>query len=408
MIARSVAPGLYAREVTPPPPAELRTAVPAMVGLVRMAQDGRLSPAGLAPLAEGVWLALPAGAVAAGPPRVAPPLQRWREFVTAYPWAAQASFLAHAAHGFFANGGELCYVLPIVFAGGVSARDALAAGLELLAPLDAVDLVCAPDLARFDAVTLHRLQRALLDHCAACGDRVAILDAPGDASPDALLRHIEGLESANGAIYYPWVGVAEGDRVAYVPPCGHVAGVYARGDARAGVHKAPANEPLEGVLGLAQALDAARIGELNTQGVNCLRSFPARGVRVWGARTLSREPAWTYVNVRRLFLTAGRWVARSLVMATFEPNDPRLWARIGRELTAYCEGLYAAGALKGASAEEAYFVRCDLDTNPPEVRERGELIAELGLAPSVPNEFVVVRIVHTAGGATFAGAAGPA
>jgi phage tail sheath protein FI len=134
-----------------------------------------------------------------------------------------------------------------------------------------------------------------------------------------------------------------------------------------------------------------------------LRAFPGRGIRVWGARTLSSDPAWTYVSVRRLFLTACRWIERNMVGAVFEPNDPRLWTRISRELTAYFNDLFRQGALQGRTPQEAFYIKCDAETNPLEIREAGSVITEIGLAPGLPNEFVIVRIIHGASGVTITG-----
>ena len=184
----------------------------------------------------------------------------------------------------------------------------------------------------------------------------------------------------------------------HVPPCGHIAGVYARTDAWTGIHKAPANEALEGVLDLETQLARPDQERLNAKGINCLCAFPGRGIRVWGARTLSQRPEWAYINVRRLFLTAGRWVERRMADVAFEPNDIRLWTRIERDLTAYFETLFRHGVLKGNTPEEAFFVTCDAETNPPEVRDTGCAVTEIGLAPAVPNEFVVVRIIHGTSG----------
>jgi phage tail sheath protein FI len=184
--------------------------------------------------------------------------------------------------------------------------------------------------------------------------------------------------------------------------------VYALNDQRVGVHKAPANDELAGVLDLEFNLNNAQQGELNPHGVNCLRAFPGRGIRVWGARSLSHEPAWTYVSVRRLFLTAGRWIERALAGATFEPHDLRLWVRIERELSDYFNQLFRRGALKGGTAEQAFYVKCDDETNPPEAQEAGLVITEIGLAPATPNEFVVVRLVHGAGGVSISGPVQPA
>src|SRR5262249_33945356 len=145
----------------------------------------------------------------------------------------------------------------------------------------------------------------------------------------------------------------------YLPPCGHVAGIYSRNDQQTGVHKAPANEPVDGVLDLRANLADDQIGRLYTEGGNCLRAVPGRGIRVWGARTLSGDPEWQSVGARRVFLTMGRWLERFLTELTYEPNDVRLWVRIMREVTAYLDGLFQRGALKGRAPDEAFFVKCD-------------------------------------------------
>ncbi len=172
-----------------------------------------------------------------------------------------------------------------------------------------------------------------------------------------------------------------------------------------GVHKAPANFVLNGVVDLSLNLSNANQESLNPThqagGVNCLRILPGRGIRVWGARTLSQDANWCYVNVRRLFLTVGRWVERNLTNFTFEPNDLMLWIRIERELTAYLETLLAQGALQGNSPQEAFYIKCDAETNPPEVLDRGMVITEIGLAPTVPSEFIVVRLIQGETGVTL-------
>jgi phage tail sheath protein FI len=182
----------------------------------------------------------------------------------------------------------------------------------------------------------------------------------------------------------------------FVPPCGHVAGVIARTDALGGVFKPPANAEIQGAIDLDADLDAESLGLLNEAGVNCLRAFPARGIRLWGARTPSAAPEWRYLNVRRLVLTIVRWIDLNMAWAAFEPNEPRLWVRIQRELTTYLTKLLSAGALKGSTPDQAFYVKCDLETNPPEVRELGQVITEIGLAPLSPAEFIIVRIIHRA------------
>lgn len=370
-------PGVYREDVFLAPAAELRTGVPAFLGL---AETGAVN--------------------------TPHELTLWPQFGEEFGAPLSDGYLAYAVRGFFENGGQLCYVVRLDDA--LPPEESLREGLEVLAPLDTVDLVCAPDVMT-NAAWATVLQQMVLDHCQATGDRFAILDALPNVTVDQVLIQRQGLRGANGALYYPWVRVldraaADGD---FFPPCGHVAGVYARSDQRIGVHKAPANEVLEGVLDLAIDLTNDQQGRLNPEGVNCLRAFPGRGIRVWGARTLSDDPAWVYVNVRRLFLTAGRWIERNLAGAVFEPNDRRLWTRIVRELTAYFNDLFKRGALKGRTPQEAFYIKCDAEINPPEVREEGMVVTEIGLAPAAPSEFVVVRIIHGATGVTIAGPTRP-
>jgi len=363
-VAIQQAPGLYREDVFPARRAALPTGVPAFLGYTA---SGKVN--------EPVRLTLFSHlAEAFGPP-------------------VEGGYLAAAVEGFFLNGGRECLVVPLP-AG--DPEDALEAGLAALAVRQDIDLVCAPDLlatAQTLDLTL-RLQSAILAHCDAQGDRFAILDSvPGTGD---VLEQRNGLEGENGALYHPWIRPAGSST--FVPPCGHVAGVVARCDLRTGVHKAPANEELAGVVDLEVKLTDRDHALLNPEGINALRAFPGRGIRVWGARTLSRQSAWTFISVRRLFLTAARWMELNLADAAFEPHDTRLWNRITRELTTWFEGLFRAGALKGRTAAEAFFIKCDGETNPPEVREAGQVVTVIGLAPSVPNEFVVVRIIHGTSG----------
>lgn len=284
--------------------------------------------------------------------------------------------------------------------------------------MDEIDLVCAPDILRVEpgALALNpdaviAMQAAVLRHCQHLNNRFAILDAMPDLDPAQVLQQRRGLSSANGALYYPWVRVPDLTETAdsvLTPPCGHVAGVYARSDHRIGVHKAPANDVLEGVSALAFNPTQADQAQLNPESVNCLRAFRGRGIRVWGARTLSQEPAWLYINVRRLFLNAVRWIESNMRSVAFESNDTQLWARIGRELTTYFNHLFERGALKGRTAREAFYIKCDAETNPPDGQDKGEVVAEIGLAPALPNEFVVVRIIHGTSGVTITGPTRPA
>lgn len=377
-------PGVYKEEAFPTPVVELRTGVPAFLGFA----------------AKGVVNA----------PEM---LTLWPQFEEIFGKPLAGSYLGFAVRGFFENQGELCYV--VCLDDKASPDMALSKGLDALEVIETIDLICAPDIMRsprsgniaYDSVDVWTMmQAAVLKHCDKLGDRFAILDSPPDVSVRNMEKHPEklrqeGLSGTTGAVYFPWIDVGERDengKVNFLPPCGHIAGVYARSDRRAGVHKAPANEILEGVLDLEVNLTNRDQDDLNPRGVNCLRAFPGRGIRVWGARTLSSDPAWRYVNVRRLFLTAGRWIERNMANVVFEPNDPKLWARITRELTGYLNNLFLHGALKGRIPDEAFFVKCDSETNSKEVRDAGMVVTEIGLATIVPNEFIVVRIIHSDSG----------
>lgn len=386
------APGVFKEVLHEPPADSLLTGVPAFLGFATPKNGNRGLASAQAVRSLAQWSQYRSGF--APPPNGVP------------------DCMDYAIRGFFENEGRCCYVL--LLPDGGDRETTLGQGLALLAPLQEIDLICAPGImAETDPTRLTRLQNLILEECDRAGDRFAILDGVKDAKEQEVLEQQRRLAGCNGALYYPWIRVSDpgaqrmtpGKPAAQpilVPPCGHIAGIYARVDATRGVHKAPANELLEGVIDLAE-FDQARLGELNDNNINCLQAFPGRGIRVWGARTLSQDPAWRYVNVRRLFLTAGRWMERSMTDLVFEPNDRMLWARVTRELTAYCVGLLQRGALKGRTAEEAFYVKCDEEINPPAQREAGRVVTEIGLAPAAPSEFIVVRIVHGASGVSITG-----
>jgi len=310
------------------------------------------------------------------------------------------SYLGEALQGFFDNGGTRCHVATI----DADTDDLEAAYAEVLDRLVGVadaDLIAAPDLMRArlpsgqpDTPRILRLQRMILDHCGTTGGRFAVLDTPPDLPPSAAIMHrrqlTEGMpDPVDGAIYYPWLRERDG---LVVPPCGHVAGAYAAADTMTGVFRAPAGMALAGVLDVAFPLDQEGQSPLHEAGINCLRGMAGRGIRIWGARTLCQAPEWRYVNVRRLFLTVGRWIEAHLGWAVFEPNAPTTWARIDRALDRYVTGLWRSGALFGATAREAFQVRIDTDSNDATSRDGGRLVVEIGLAPARPAEFVVVRL----------------
>jgi phage tail sheath protein FI len=289
------------------------------------------------------------------------------------------------------------------FIGSVSERS----GLEGLEIAEDATMICCPDLmgayqaGAIDADAVKRVQLAMIAHCERMADRMAILDPLPDLSPQDAKRWRDdtNYDSRFAALYYPWVNVNGPDGKALaVPPCGHIAGIYARSDNERGVHKAPANEI---VLGASDAVAPITKGEqdvLNPMGVNCIRSFTGRGLRVWGARTLSSDPAWRYINVRRLFNYVEKSIERGTQWVVFEPNNHDLWARVRRDVGAFLLGVWRDGMLFGTTPQEAFYVKCDEELNPEDVRNRGQLIIEVGLAPVKPAEFVIFRFSQFAGG----------
>lgn len=268
------------------------------------------------------------------------------------------------------------------------------------------DLMALYQAGRIDMEGVQAVQQAMLDHAQLMGDRVAILDAPPGMSPQQIRdwrMNVVNYDSKYGALYYPWIRVANpignGSGV-YVPPSGHMAGIWARSDAQRGVHKAPANEVVAGCIGLEYQTTAGEQAILNPNGVNVIRTFPGRGIRVWGARTISSDPAWRYLNVRRLF----NYVEESLLLGTqwavFEPNDIHLWMRLRRDISAFLTRVWRDGALFGATAKEAFYVKIDEENNPPETRDVGQLIVEVGIAPVKPAEFVIIRLSQWQSGGT--------
>jgi phage tail sheath protein FI len=386
-------PGVYREDTFLKPEPRLPTGVAGFVGFAKPVDPEKR------PVAPGTPVKRPVAPCT-------PVALHHREDFALYFEADKDSYLEEAVSGFFANGGARCYVAYAERAPNPSEAKAKAAvqrAIESLAPKHDLDVIAFPDAVTLgDAMAEY--QGLLLKHCAEQGDRFAILDVPEDKSAkmagehrDAIVRAAEVCPAAmSGALYYPWIKIADPKdpkKTVDVPPSGHVAGVFARSDARVGVFKAPANEEVLGAIDLETGVSADIQEQLNPQGINCLRAFPGRGIRVWGARTLSTDPQWRYVNVRRLFITLRRWIDASMAWAVFEPNTPALWSRIERELGEYFRGLWRLGALQGRTAEHAFYVKCDAETNPPGAPSE-RVVTEIGLAPTVPAEFVVVRIVH--------------
>ena len=285
-------------------------------------------------------------------------------------------------------------------------------GFGGLEAVDEVTMLAVPDLMSLyqkgviDAEGLQAVQSAMIGHCELMGDRVAILDAPPGLNAQQVKEwRVDkvGYDSKYASLYWPWVKVLDPltGKGAFVPPSGHVAGVWARSDSTRGVHKAPANEVIRGALALELIITKGEHDQLNPNGINCIRAFPGRGIRIWGARTLSSDPSWRYLNVRRLFNYIEESILEGTQWVVFEPNDMDLWQRVKRTLNAFLTRTWRDGALFGATPQEAFYVKCDSETNPPEVVDAGQLVVEIGIAPVKPAEFVVFRIAQFSGGASL-------
>ena len=273
-------------------------------------------------------------------------------------------------------------------------------GLAALEDVDEVSLVAVPDLHRVvpnsDFV---KAQTDMLHHCAVAGGRFALLDPSPNATAADIgtwpLNFSDDRFAKNGALYFPWVTGAFEDARQLVPPCGFVAGQIADSDRRSGVGKAPANSTVKGVVALAVSVDRELQLRLNPAGVNCIRKFEDGQIRLFGARTLSRNPRFSYINVRRVLLSVVKALSRNLVWAVFEPNDERLQRRIEATLTSYLASLVAKGMTASPRPEDSFYVKCNAENNPSEVRDLGQVIAEIGLAIAEPAEFIVLTARKT-------------
>jgi uncharacterized protein len=292
------------------------------------------------------------------------------------------------------------------FTGSESART----GINGLTIAEDVTMVMVPDLvtaARKDDGTVDlgmwkSVQLAVINHCEGQANRMAVLDAPPGMTPQEVKEWLSAqamYDSAFAALYYPWIRVANpaatnGDSTILVPPSGHMAGIWSRTDDSRGVWKAPANEVVRGALDVEVNITKSEQGLLNPDGINCIRPFGTQGIRVWGARTLASNTDWRYINVRRLFNMVESTIMNGTQYAVFEPNDKTLWEGLKRTVSAFLRGLWRDGALFGATAEQAFYVKCDEETNPPDSIDQGKVVVEVGIAPVKPAEFVIFRIAQ--------------
>ena len=317
------------------------------------------------------------------------------------------TFLSHAVHGFFDNGGVKAYVLNCKRGALVAPDDFIGTqgtdkrGLRLLEDLDDVDLIVAPSLMEHYRNSpmlaapedLAAVQLAMVAHCERLHSRFAILDCPPEMSRAEIQEYRQQFDSSFAAMYYPWIRVRVGDEPSPpIVPGGHVAGMFAKADRTVGVHRTAANMPIEGLVDVERLIHKKERDLLFEHEVNGIYPFPGRGIRIWGSRTLSSDPSWTQINVRRLMILIRKSIERYAQWVVFEPNEPALWKKLTRTIDSFLFDLFKEGALVGGTKEEAFYVKCDEETNPPESRDVGQLICEIGIAPVRPAEFIVVRI----------------
>lgn len=392
-----LAPGVYVEEVPPlaRPIAGVGTSTAAFIGVVpdnatMPFLPGRpLDPAN--PVPADFYTVADAGK--------AIQVTGWEEFKNKFgDIQAGNKTLALAVFGFFHNGGTACWIVRRNAAGDL---DDIADDLALLEAIDDISIVAAPGL------TSKVQQDAVIDHCEKMLDRVAVLDGnPSDSAP-LTANDLKGGTAAQptknssfAALYYPWLQVFDPVTQAIIahPPSGHVAGLYARTDATRGVFKAPANDSLRGAVGVVRQIAKTQQGLVNPAGINIIRVFDGN-VNVFGARTLGGDAngEFRYISTRRYFNFLRESIDEGTQFVVFEPNSPSLWQRIIRSVGDFLLNQYNDGALFGETAKQAFFVKCDAETNPPEVREAGMVVTEIGVAIVKPAEFVIFRIQQITG-----------
>lgn len=290
------------------------------------------------------------------------------------------------------GGDDLGSVDANTYIGTRSDDPALRTGIQSLENESAISIVAVP------GQTDVSLQKALLGHCEKMRYRFAVVETPVASKLKDAQTHRQNFDTTYGAVYYPWLTVADrfgekGDLL-NIPPSGHVLGIFARSDIQRGVHKAPANEVVKGILGFEANLNKGAQDILNPGHVNCFRDFRTanRGLRLWGARTLSSDSEWKYVNVRRLFLFVEQSIDAGMQFAVFEPNTESLWETVKRSINNFLVTVWRSGALEGITQEEAFFVDVGLHTMTQADIDNGRLIVNVGIAPAKPAEFVIIRI----------------
>jgi phage tail sheath protein FI len=283
--------------------------------------------------------------------------------------------------------------------GGEPTPAALATGLAALGKVDEVALVATPDAGVLDVDASAAAAAAIIAHCEEHPYRFGLVDPPSGLDVDGVLAFRARFDSSRAAIYFPWLLVDDASpppggppSPLAVPPSGALAGICARVDSARGVHEAPANEPVLGIVGLAAQVSTTDQERLNPAGVNAIRSFPGRGILVWGARTMSSDSEWRYVSIRRLFVFLEHSIDKGTQWAVFEPNGEPLWASVRRAVEDFLLAQWQSGVLLGRTPDEAYFVRCDRSTMTQDDLDNGRLVVLIAVAAVRPAEFVLLRI----------------
>lgn len=269
-------------------------------------------------------------------------------------------------------------------------------GIQSFLDNDVVAIMAVP------GVTDPNVQLTLVAHCENLGSRFAVLDIPKNAKKiQDIIAHRDIFSSSYAALYHPWLQVFDplDKKNIAIPPSGSIIGVFARSDNTRGVHKAPANEVVRACVGLDCQFNKGEQDILNPKGVNLIRAFPGQGIRVWGARTVSSDPSWKYVNVRRLFIFIEETIKANTNWAVFEPNDEALWTRVQRTISVFLTGMWRNGSLAGTSTDEAFFVNIGRNTMSQDDIDNGRLVCVIGVAPVKPAEFVIFRITQKTGSA---------
>lgn len=267
-------------------------------------------------------------------------------------------------------------------------------GIQSFVDNDVVSLMAVP------GVVDPNVQLTLVAHCENLASRFAVLDCPRDAKKvNDIINHRNLFDSNYAALYHPWLEIFDplDKKTIAVPPSGAILGIYARSDNTRGVHKAPANEVVKACTGLDCQFNKGEQDILNPKGVNLIRVFPGQGIRVWGARTVSSDGSWKYINVRRLFIFIEESIKANTNWAVFEPNDEVLWVRVQRTISVFLNNLWRNGSLAGSTPDEAFFVSIGRTTMTQDDIDNGRLICVIGVAPVKPAEFVIFRITQKTG-----------